>query len=635
MTKTIQIGILHSLTGTMSISEKPLVDALLLAVDEINKSGGVLGCMIGAKIEDGASSPNVFQQKMQSLIDRDNITSIFGCWTSATRKAVKPIIEACNGLLWYPVQYEGLEQSENIVYCGSCLNQQIEPAINWIFSKKWSRVFLVGSNYVFPRTANMLVRALAENMGGEIAGDEYIPLGDTDFRRTISRILQSKPNIVFNTINGDSNLSFYKQYNEAGISYEDIPVLAVSFSEVEAQKMIEYAYGHYTCWSYFQSLNNRENLKFINSFKHKYGADRVTADPIVAAYSQVYLWKQAVEKCQSFEACEIGRNLYGLSYLSPGGEIHIERNNHVVKKAYIGQLDRDGQFQIIWDSGKEIKPKHWLGIEDLNFPAKNIVIDALRILPDVIHNSFSLEKRIDDEVKDRVLKEQMLIQQSKMASMGEMIGAIAHQWRQPLNAVGAIVNDIGDAYNFGELDKPYMESSIKEIKEQLKHMSNTINDFTQFFKPTKDKTSFSIRKALDEVINLVRYPFITKNITIETNYTYEADLTVNGYVNEFKHVVINIINNSKDAIIENNRKGRIGIDALLEDGAAVIRIWDNGGGIREDLLQNIFCPYFTTKADGMGIGLYISKVIVEKNMAGKLDVENIEDGALFTVRIKC
>jgi len=296
----VRVGILHSQTGTMALSERPLIDAALMAIAQINQAGGVLGQTIEPLVVDGASDPAEFARQAQQLIQFEGVTTVFGCWTSATRKAVKPVVETLNALLWYPLQYEGLEQSPNIFYTGACPNQQVEPAVSWLLSHKGKRFYLLGSDYVFPRTLNKIITCQLKQQGGEVVGEDYVDLAEKDFSGAIAHIQQTQPDVVFNTLNGQSNQFFYRQYRDAGITADDIPILAVSVAEVELQTMEDAAVGHYASWSYFQSLNTPENNRFVQEFQARYGTNRVTSDPIEAAYSQVYLWKLAVESAQSF-----------------------------------------------------------------------------------------------------------------------------------------------------------------------------------------------------------------------------------------------------------------------------------------------------------------------------------------------
>ncbi|WP_254721619.1 transporter substrate-binding protein [Kovacikia minuta] len=233
----VRVGILHSLTGTMALSEMPLRDAALMAIAEINASGGVLGRMIEPVIADGASDPATFAVKIQKMIEQDQVATVFGCWTSASRKAVLPVVEACNRLLWYPLQYEGLECSRNIFYTGCCPNQQVETAVTWLLQNKGSRFYLLGSDYIFSLTVDKLISAQLKQQGGSVVGKDYVMLGTQSFEEIIRHIQQIKPDIVFNTLNGDSNVLFYRQYQAAGMRADDIPILGVSLAEVELQQI--------------------------------------------------------------------------------------------------------------------------------------------------------------------------------------------------------------------------------------------------------------------------------------------------------------------------------------------------------------------------------------------------------------
>jgi urea ABC transporter urea binding protein len=389
----VRVGILHSQTGTMALSESPLIDAALMAVAQINQAGGILGECIEPVVVDGASNPAEFERQARNLILSEQVASVFGCWTSAARKAVKPVFEEFNALLWYPVQYEGLERSPNIFYTGCCPNQQVEPAVNWLLQNKAKRFYLIGSDYVFPRTVNKLIAAQLKQQGGEVVGEEYVDLGETDFTEIIARIGQTCPDVVFNTLNGDSNQAFYRQYQNAGITAEEIPILAVSVAEAELQNIGDTAVGHYASWSYFQSIDTPENQQFVQNFQANYGANRVTSDPIEAAYSQVYLWKQAVEAAQSFEVELVRVAAYGQSFAAPGGLIKIESNHHVWKDCYIGQVLKGGQFAIVYSSETPIKPLPWLGVEKLNFDKSEVVIEMLAQVSQGIQQSWRLEQK--------------------------------------------------------------------------------------------------------------------------------------------------------------------------------------------------------------------------------------------------
>lgn len=359
---TIKVGILHSLSGTMAISEVSLRDAELMAIKEINAKGGVLGKQIEPVIEDGASDWPTFAEKAKKLIQQDKVATIFGCWTSASRKAVLPVVESLNGLLWYPVQYEGLESSKNIFYTGAEPTQQIVPAVSWLLKNKGKKMYLLGSDYVFPRTANKIIKAQLKAEGGEMVGEEYTPLGHTDYSTIITKIKAAKPDVVFNTLNGDSNVAFFKQLKDAGITAKDMPVLSVSIAEEEIRGIgAANLAGHYAAWNYFQTTKGAENDKFVADYKKAYGSDRVTDDPIEAAYFQVYLWAKAVEKAGSTEVDKVREGAKGIEFQAPEGLVKVEPSNqHTWKTARIGEIMADGQFKEVWSSGEPIKPDPYL-----------------------------------------------------------------------------------------------------------------------------------------------------------------------------------------------------------------------------------------------------------------------------------
>ncbi len=390
----VRVGILHSLSGTMAISEASLKDAELMAIAEINEAGGVLGRIIEPVIEDGVSDPIISALKASKLIEQDGVVTIFGGWTSAIRKAILPVLEELNALMWYPVEYEGLECSRHIFYTGICPNQQLGPAVEWLLHNKNKRFYLVGSDYVFPRAANKIIKAQLKRNGGIVAGEEYVALGTTEFGGIIERIKQARPDAVFNTLNGDSNLAFYQQYKDAGISAEEIPIMATSIAEEELRRIGGVtAAGHYASWSYFQSIDTPKNRTFVENFKRRYGSDRVTSDPIEAAYFQVYLWKQAAEKAGSFDVDLLREAAYGQSFEAPSGKVSIETNHHVRKHCRIGKILPNGQFQIVFTSTDTLKPQPWLGLEDLSENVSPVVFDMLAEVSQSIQYSCQLAEK--------------------------------------------------------------------------------------------------------------------------------------------------------------------------------------------------------------------------------------------------
>ena len=358
----IKIGVLHSLTGTMSISEISVKDGTLLAVEEINAAGGVLGRPLEAVIEDGASDLQTFAQKAKQLLLEAQVAVVFGCWTSASRKAVQPAFAHGSGLLFYPVQYEGLEQCPNIFYTGAAPNQQIVPGVNYLLAQGKRKIFLLGSDYIFPRTANQIVKAQLAALGGELAGEVYLPLGSKEVGEAIADILAVKPDAILNTLNGDSNVAFFLHLREAGLKPEDLPVMSVSVAEEEVRTIgPSNIAGHLVVWNYFQTVDTPENRKFVKAYKARYGENRVTDDPIEAAYLGVYLWKQAVEKAGSTDVVKVRAAAKNIEFAAPSGKVKIDaQTQHTWKTVRIGKVRLDGQIEEIWNSGAPVRPDPFL-----------------------------------------------------------------------------------------------------------------------------------------------------------------------------------------------------------------------------------------------------------------------------------
>jgi urea transport system substrate-binding protein len=346
----------------MSISETAVRDATLMAIDEINAAGGVMGQQLEVVVEDGASDWPTFAEKAKKLLQSDQVAVVFGGWTSASRKAMLPVFEGENGLLFYPVQYEGLETSPNIFYTGATTNQQIVPAVEYLLEQGKTKFYLLGSDYVFPRTSNLIINKQLKGAGLEAIGEEYTPLGHTEYSTVIAKIRSAEPDVVFNTLNGDSNVAFFKQLKDAGISPEDLPTVSVSVAEEEitgigADNMV----GHLVAWNYFQTTDTPENVKFVEAFKSKYGENRVTDDPIEAGYFGVYIWANAVEKAGGTGVAEVKEAAKGLEFQAPGGLVTVhDSNQHVAKTVRIGSVRDDGQIEEIWNSGEPVVPDPYL-----------------------------------------------------------------------------------------------------------------------------------------------------------------------------------------------------------------------------------------------------------------------------------
>jgi urea transport system substrate-binding protein len=354
----IKAGILHSLSGTMAISERSVADATLLAIEEINQSKGLLGRKIEPIIADGCSDWPTFAKEAERLISEEKVSVVFGCWTSASRRTVKPIFEKHGHLLFYPVQYEGLEQSPNIVYTGAAPNQQIIPAVKWCFDNLGKRFFLVGSDYVFPRTAHTIIKDQLAAIRGEIAGEEYIVLGSHEVEEAVRQIVQTQPEVILNTINGDTNIAFFKELRAAGITPDEIPTMSFSIAEQELRSLgTEDMIGDYACWNYFQSVDTEENRAFVDTFRKRYGPDRVTSDPMEAAYLAVHLWAQAVEEARTDDVSDVRKAIANQTFKAPEGMVYVNtENNHAWKTVRIGRIRNDGQFEIVWSSERPVRP---------------------------------------------------------------------------------------------------------------------------------------------------------------------------------------------------------------------------------------------------------------------------------------
>ncbi len=350
---TVKLGLLHSLTGTIALAEASLVDAEKLAIEEINAAGGVMGKKIEMVIEDGASDNPTFAEKAKKLLERDKVAAIIGCYTSASRKAVLPTLNQNKGLLYYPTYYEGQEQDKYCMYPSQEATQSVIAAIEWMAKQQGKTFFLVGSDYIYPRLCNKIAKPTITKAGGKTVGEEYVPLGHTEFSSIINKIKAAKPDWIYSTVVGGSNVAFYKQLKAAGLGGDKQKLLSTVVSENEIDGIgKENAVGYYACMGYFQSIKNARNEQFVKAIKAKYGQDRVVGDPMQVAYNCVYLWKLAVEKAKSFEVDKVIAASSGLELDAPEGKIKFHAtNHHVAKRVRIGRARADGQFDIVHETG--------------------------------------------------------------------------------------------------------------------------------------------------------------------------------------------------------------------------------------------------------------------------------------------
>ena len=376
---TIKVGILHSLSGTMAISETALKETALMTIEEINKAGGVMGKQLEPVVVDPASNWPLFAEKARQLLTKDKVAVTFGCWTSVSRKSVLPVYKELNGLLFYPVQYEGEELEKNVFYTGAAPNQQAIPAVEYLMSKdggEAKRFVLLGTDYVYPRTTNKILRAFLKSKGVADADimEEYTPFGHSDYQTIIAKIKkfasEGKKTAVVSTINGDSNVPFYKELGNAGLKAKDVPVVAFSVGEEELRGVdTKPLVGHLAAWNYFQSLKNPENTAFIKKWSDYAKAKNIaghkdkplTNDPMEATYIGINMWKQAVEKAKSTEVDKVIAAMAGQTFKAPSGIVSKmdEKNHHLHKSVFIGEIKADGQFNVVWKTPGPVKAKPW------------------------------------------------------------------------------------------------------------------------------------------------------------------------------------------------------------------------------------------------------------------------------------
>ena len=368
---SVTVGILHSLSGTMAISETTLAETEKMAIAEINAAGGVevdgKSYKIEYIVEDGASDWPTFAEKSKKLIDQDQVPVVFGGWTSASRKAMLPVYESKNAFLYYPIQYEGQECSNNIFYTGATPNQQSEPATKFMYEKSPAAgkpFFLVGSDYVFPRTSNTITKEQLKSLGGEVVGEDYLPLGNTEVAPIIAKIKKALPDggVIVNTLNGDQNVAFFKQIQDAGITPDKgYYVMSYSIAESEIKDIgTEFLEGHYGAWNYMMSIDTPASKTFAENYK-KFTKDpgAVVADPQESAYNMVYLWKAAVEKAGTFDDDKVREALVGIEFDAPQGPVKVMPNHHLSQTVLIGEIGTDGQFKILESTDGPVAPQAW------------------------------------------------------------------------------------------------------------------------------------------------------------------------------------------------------------------------------------------------------------------------------------
>lgn len=357
--RPIVVGILHSQTGSMAVSERSMIDAEVLALEQINAGGGLLGRPVRWVIADGASDWPTFAREAERLIADEQASVIFGCWTSASRKNVLPVVEAADHLLVYPMAYEGLETSPQVIYTGAAPNQQITPAVQWCHATLAARrFFLIGSDYIWPHCVNAIISDQLAGLGAEKVAEAYVPFGSTDVARFVEQIRNTEPDVVLCSVVGDSALALFDALKDAGIDPEEIPVVTFAIAEEEL-RLIDHAdlIGHYAAWNYFQSIDREENREFVGAFKARYGQERVTSDVIAASYNSVRLWANAVREAGTTDVDQVRNAMRRQSLDAPEGIIAVDpETQHTWRPVYLAKIRADGQFDIVWTSKVAVRP---------------------------------------------------------------------------------------------------------------------------------------------------------------------------------------------------------------------------------------------------------------------------------------
>lgn len=636
----IKIGVINSLTGTMATSEKPLVDAALLAVEEINSAGGVLGDSLEVTVKDGQSTVEGYHRATLDLLIDHGIDHLFGCWTSESRKVVKTLVEDRNALLWYPVQYEGLEQSGSVFYTGSTLHQQGVPAIEWSLGLWGRRVYLVGSDYVYPRTANQLLRALLEDRGGKLVGERYRSLGDKDFKDICTEIVRKQPDFIISTINGDSNLAFFRQFREAGLSPDQCPVVSMSVSEAEVATLGPSLKGHYACWGGFQGLDISENRTFLDRFRNRYGSDRMISDPIATAYAQIFLWKNVVEKAGTTDVKAVEEASEGVSFDGPMGKIILGEDHHVVRPAYLGQITRKGTFDVI-KSRVAIEAKPWLGLEDHTFSLGGLLKESLGAFPEHLHTLSELNRKNEhlQQTKSELEEKKAELDRSnsrlrEMVNVSEQVERMSrHDLKSPLGSIINLPEFLLETRD--DLDEE-IQQCLRMINRSGLKMLEMINHSLDLFRLETGSYIFEPSQVdLIPILNRIRVDQGSKmshpdDLVMEFDGVTLAEenfLEVWGEEHLIYPMLANLTSNAVEASV---RGFEVRIEVRTSEETVEILI-ENDGVLADGIEERFFEKYATAgKKNGTGLGTYSSRLMA-RAMRGDVVLDNSKEGKVRLV----
>ena len=488
----IRVGIMHLLSGYLGIREVLVKDATLMAIAEINQSGGILGKTIEPIVVDITSQERNIAAQAQHLLSELEISNLFGCVSSSSRKSIIPVLEKYQAQLWYPYYYEGLESSKNVFYTGACPNQVVQPAIEWLSQNRGDRIYLLGTDGIYSNTVNKIIRAQLKQQNNLLLYEDCVPRDRFNYEDTINKIKNFSPDIVISTLSPENSVAFLQQYAAAGITAKDIPVLSLRLTDLELWQLNQsisplLIAGHLACANYFQSLDNAQNQDFLRKAKVWFGVNKgeslVVNAVMQSAYTQVFLWKLAVEAAQTFEVLPVRQSVYNQSFLAPAGEIVVEQNHHIWTACRVAEVTSTGKFEIVYDTVDPIKPMPWLGVEELNLNTSTIVTEILAEITQGIHQNWQLDKdsqELETTISQLLLRgrgkgRNQLAPEITRAAMSKLLKAN----QRLLKAQADLLNVEGALRDANELLEQRIESRTLQLQKTIKKLQNEASERQQ------------------------------------------------------------------------------------------------------------------------------------------------------------